>query len=239
MTVTRSQDVPTAASVDGAPRKRVWWRRPWFLPNAIIAFGFVILFVPVYLTFDPAQARLPNLRQDIPWHYGFLVAHVLFGTIAMLTVPFQVWPRVRQWRASVHRFLGRLYLFGGVLPASITALAIVPFAMGPAGNAIGALLWLAATIVGFRKARQRKYLEHRQFMIYSFALCMQIIEGRVIVNTVPLLPGFNPASFPLLLETASWIGIVLNLLAAQWWLEYTQRRRRPVGPLRDESTVSS
>jgi hypothetical protein len=210
---------------DAAPR-RPWWRRPWFLPAAFVSFAFIFLFVPPYLTLDPSQARLPNLRTDVAWHYPFVVAHVLFGTIAIATVPFQVWPKVRQWKPAVHRFLGRTYIFAGVIPSGLMALAIVPFSAGPAGNTVGALLWLAATIAGYRMARQRRYAEHRRYMIYSFALCLQIIEGRIMVMTIPLLPGFTPASFPLVLETASWIGIVLNLLAAQWWLERTARRKR-------------
>ncbi|MGK5523230.1 DUF2306 domain-containing protein [Micromonospora sp. URMC 107] len=196
------------------------------LPAALLAFAFVFVFVPPYLTFDPDQARLQNLRRDIPWHYGFLVAHVIFGTVAMVTVPFQVWPRLRQRYPAVHRFMGRAYVFGGVIPSALTSLVIVPFAMGPVGNTIGALLWLAATLYGWRMARRRQYASHRRFMIYSFALCMQIIEGRVMVLTIPFIPGFEPSSMPLLLETASWIGIVLNLLAAQWYLEWSARRNR-------------
>ncbi|WP_329106794.1 DUF2306 domain-containing protein [Micromonospora sp. NBC_01699] len=191
----------------------------------MIAYLFILMFVPAYLTFDPSQARV-NLREDVPWHYGVLAAHVIFGTVAMATVPFQLWPRFRQRFPAAHRFMGRAYVFVGVIPSSLLALAIVPFAAGPAGNAIGALLWLAASLYGWRMARLRRYQQHRRFMIYSFALCMQIIEGRVMVLTIPHLPGFDPSSFPLLLETASWIGIVLNLLAAQWWLEWTARRNK-------------
>ncbi|WBB78695.1 DUF2306 domain-containing protein [Micromonospora sp. WMMD882] len=217
------RDAP--ASGDTPPR-RSWWRRPWFLPGAILAYLFIFMFVPPYLTLDPAQARLPNLRHDIPWHYGFLVAHVISGTVAMATVPFQVWPAFRRRFPALHRYMGRVYIVVGVIPSTIAALAIVPFAMGPAGNVIGGLLWLGTSLWGWRMARQRRFEEHRRFMIYSFALCLQIIEGRVMVLTIPHLPGWDPSSFPLLLETASWIGIVLNLLIAQWYLEWSARRGR-------------
>ncbi len=216
-----------AAPATRSRPKRSWWRRPWVLPAGLISFVFIFMFVPPYLTLDPSQARLPNLRHDVALHYPLLVAHIIFGTIAMATVPFQLWPKLRAWRPAVHRFMGRAYVFGGVIPSGLIALTLVPFAMGPAGNAIGAILWLAATIAGYRMARQRRYLEHRKYMIYSFALCMQIIEGRVMVLTIPHLPGFDPTSFPLLLETASWIGIVLNLLVAHWWLERTSKRFTP------------
>jgi hypothetical protein len=132
--------------------------------------------------------------------------------------------------------MGRAYVFLGVIPSALLALAITPFAAGPVGNAIGGLLWLAASIYGWRMARLRRYQSHRRFMIYSFALCMQIIEGRVMVLTIPHLPGFDQSSMPLLLETASWIGVLLNLLAAQWWLERTARRNKgSAAPIRVNS----
>ncbi|GLW05785.1 hypothetical protein Misp01_09150 [Microtetraspora sp. NBRC 13810] len=199
---------------------------PRWLPAAgiavwlLLAFAFIVMFVPVYFTGDPSGARV-QLSDYFPWHYGFLVAHVAFGLVAMATAPFQVWPRFRNRYPALHRVMGRLHIFAGVLPAGLMALVITPFAAGPVGNAFGAVLWLGATIMGFRRVRQRRYTEHRRWMIYSFALCMQIIEGRIMVLTIPLLPGFTPDRMPLLLETASWIGILLNLLIAQWWLERT------------------
>lgn len=93
----------------------------------MIAYLFILMFVPAYLTFDPSQARV-NLREDVPWHYGVLAAHVIFGTVAMATVPFQLWPRFRQRFPAAHRFMGRAYVFVGVIPSSLLALAIVPFA---------------------------------------------------------------------------------------------------------------
>jgi uncharacterized membrane protein YozB (DUF420 family) len=222
------------------PAATTWWRRPWVVPAMIIAFAFLVVFVPPYLTLDPTQSRLP-LRADVPLHYPLLVAHVVFGTIAMATVPFQLWPKLRRKHPRFHRINGRVHVLAGVVPSGLLALAITPFAQGPAGNAIGGLLWLAATVAGFRAARQKRFADHRKWMIYSFALCMQIIEGRIMVLTIPLLPGYNPASFPLLLETASWIGVLLNLIAAQWWLDRTsgrraQRRRLPETPARKAVT---
>lgn len=194
-------------------------RRPWVLPAMAVADSFIAYFVPPYLTGDPGKARLPNLRKDLKWHYPTLVAHVATGTVAMATVPFQLWPALRENHPELHRFLGRAYVFGGVIPSGITALAITPLASGPVGNGLGSVLWMAATMAGYRAARRHDFEDHRKYMVYSFALCMQIIEGRVMLLTMPHLPNFKPSWYPKILETASWIGIMLNLLAAQLWLD--------------------
>ncbi|MEU4525442.1 DUF2306 domain-containing protein [Amycolatopsis sp. NPDC024027] len=203
---------------------RPWYRRTWVAPAALISIAFIAYSLPPYLSFDPAQARIPGLRRDVPWHFALLEAHILFGTVALATVPFQIWPRLRVRRPALHRTIGRVYVFGGVIPSGILALFIVPFSAGPPGNAIAALLWLGCTVTGFVMARRRNWVEHRRWMIFSFALCMQIVWGRVILLTLRVVPGYDMISMPLVLETATWIGFVINLTIAYWWLERTKTR---------------
>ncbi|MFJ3338682.1 DUF2306 domain-containing protein [Streptomyces sp. NPDC086766] len=201
-------------------------RNIWTLVFSLIALWFINHSLPVYLSLDPNQARIPHLRRDIPWHYPLLVAHVFSGTVALVTVCLQVWPWLRRNHPAVHRWSGRIYVFAGALPSGLLALAIMPFSAGPAGNTVAAVAWLATTVAGLRTARQRRYREHRRWMAYSFALTMQIIWGRVLLIYVLPLFEYNfadPAKLNLALETATWIGFVINLLLAQWWLERTAR----------------
>jgi hypothetical protein len=72
------------------------------------------------------------VRADFPGHYGLIVAHVLFGSIAVLTAPFQLWPWLRRRYRALHRLLGRVYIFGGALPAATVALIITPGVGRPA-----------------------------------------------------------------------------------------------------------
>jgi hypothetical protein len=205
-----------------------WWRRPWIVPLAIIIAAFLAYTLPRYLSFDPQRSLVP-LEPGLPLHYPFVVGHVMFGTVAIITVCLQVWPWLRRRHPTVHRWSGRLFVFAGVLPAAICSLAIMPFSFGPFGNAVAAILWLATTFVGYRMARQRRYAEHRRFMIYAFAITMQVIWARVLVLTAPLFTSTIDLNDQLLiLEAATWLGFVINLTAAQLWLDYTARRRRPV-----------
>jgi hypothetical protein len=197
------------------------------VPLGIVVLAFIAYSVPPYLTLDPATARIPRLRQDLPAHYVLLVGHVWLGTLTLVTVCVQIWPWVRNRFPAVHRWSGRVYVFAGVLPTALFALAITPFSAGPAGNAIAAILWLITTVAGFRAARRRRYDHHRRWMIYSFALALQIVWGRIVLLTLPLFPGYDfsdPHTQIIVLETATWIGFVVNLLAAQIWLEWTARR---------------
>jgi uncharacterized membrane protein YozB (DUF420 family) len=198
------------------------WRRPWVVPAWLLAAAFLIGFVPRYLTFDPSRS-LVRLSEKFPLHYAFLVGHVIFGSVALITVCLQIWPWLREHHPAVHRWSGRLFVFAGVLPSAACAIVIVPFSFAPPGNAANAILWLVTTIIGYRMIRQGRYAEHRRWMIYSFAVTMQIIWGRALFLTMPLFPA-DPHTQSLLIETASWIGFVVNLLIAQWWLERTANR---------------
>jgi uncharacterized membrane protein len=95
-------------------------------------------------------------------------------------------------------------------------------------NVLLATLWLTFTIVGFRRARQRRFVEHRRWMIRSFALTMSIITNRVwaVIATIVLLPqlattfGGNEAMMAQAIAgLAGWLGWVVTLLIAEWWLE--------------------
>ncbi len=227
--VTRADDAarperrpPAAEPMFGPPPvPRAWWRRQWMVPLAVAVVGFLALSLPRYLSGD--RTRTPvQLNPGFPLHYPLLVAHVMFGSIALVGVCFQMWTWLRDHHPRVHRAIGRTYIFAGVIPTGLLALAIMPFSHGPAGNAVAAALWLTTTVAGFRAVRQRRYAAHRRWMIYSFALTMQIIWGRVMFVVLALIPGVDlsdPHTLTLVFDTAAWIGFVINLLAAQWWLE--------------------
>lgn len=200
------------------------------VPLVMIVVAFLTYELPPYLALDPHRARIPHLHMNVSWHYPSLVGHIMFGTIALVTVCLQMWPWLRRRHPAVHRWSGRVYVFGGVLPAGVLALVITPFSAGPAGNAAAAILWLGTTFAGFRMARQRRYADHRRWMTYSFAMALQIVWGRIeLLLVLPLFHNYNPANpdeLNLALETATWIGFVINLIIAQIWLERTSRKVR-------------
>ncbi len=143
---------------------------------------FVGFSLPPYLSLDPGQSRVPD-PDGFAAHFPLLVAHVCFGSVAMLTAILQIWPWFRRRHRRAHRVVGRVYVFGGVVPAALSALpigALSPF--GPVArvsNVLLAVLWLSCTIIGHRRARQHSYAEHRRWMIRSVVLTMSIITNRI------------------------------------------------------------
>jgi len=215
-----------------------WWRRPWIAPLFGVVMIFIAFSLPPYLTGDPAASRVPQ-PAGFAAHYPMLVAHVTFGTVALVAVCLQIWPWFRTRYPAAHRRVGRIYVFGGVLPGALVALPIG--AMSPFGpvarvsNVLLASLWLVCTFVGYRMARHRRYVEHRRWMIRSFALTASIITNRIWAGVVylalaPELHTTFGGSEHLLQTTAAslatWLGWVVLLLFAEWWLERDVTTRR-------------
>ncbi|ADJ47301.1 hypothetical protein AMES_5476 [Amycolatopsis mediterranei S699] len=217
--------------------RKPWWRRLGIFPPALLSLVFFSYALPPYLGLDPSKARIANLRQDIWWHYPALVLHIACGTIAFTSVVLQLSPWIIRKHPKLHRVSGRVYIYAGVVPGGVLALLITPFAGGPVGDAMEGGLWLIFTFVALRAVRRRQFAKHRRFMIYSYALCAQIIWGRIlIIGLLIFFPEVIQHSFGLVLETASWIGTFINLAIAQWWLERTAKKGyvlpRPEKPTR-------
>lgn len=217
---------------------RRWWRRPWVAPFGVVVVAFVAFSVPPYLSLDPGRSRVPA-PEGLTGYFPVLVAHVLFGSIAILTCGLQIWPWFRGRYPAAHRRIGRVYVFAGVLPAALMALAIASVSpYGPIARASSVLLaslWLACTITGYRMARQRRYAEHRRWMIRSFALTASIITNRVwgvlfiVVLSPDLQTTYGGDETALARDVAgltTWLGWTVPLLVAEWWLERGDRAGR-------------
>jgi hypothetical protein len=214
--------------------------RPWtVIPLLALVAAFVAFAVPPYLTLDPAQSRIP-IQPGSGGYYAMLVAHVICGSIAILTCCLQVWPWLRVRYPDVHRRIGLVYVFAGVVPAGTLGLvvgAMTPF--GPmlrASNVLLAIVWLTVTIAGYRAGRQYRRTEHRRWMTRSVVLTLSIITNRVwaVVWAITLSPqlattfGGNEA---LMIQTiaglSGWLGWVVPLVLTEWWLD---TRGRPATP---------
>ena len=114
-------------------------------------------------------------------------------------------------------------------------LTVAPFgSLGPvqqAGNTLLGILWLVTGIAGYRAARQRRFADHRLWMLRSVALTWSIVANRawLLISFAIFAPGVygngpvEPAQIAQAVGVAVWASWVVNLLAVEWWVV----RRRP------------
>jgi hypothetical protein len=232
-------DVPIAPdALRRRERAGAWWQPRWaVVPVGLIALAFVAFALPPYLTLDPAQSRIP-LAGSARAYYPALVAHTVFGSVAMLTSCLQMWPWLRRRHRRAHQRIGRVYVFGGVVPAGLMGLTIGGMSpYGPvlrASNVLLAMVWLGVTLTGFRMAQRNRMDAHRRWMIRSFALTMSVITNRMwsVIWFLTLSPqvattfgGSETLMIQAVAGLSGWLGWVLPLLVAELWLERGTYRR--------------
>jgi hypothetical protein len=215
-----SLDIEASWQASAGTPRRSWWRRPWLLPLGVVVLWFLFYVWPPYLGLDPSKALVP-VRPDVAAHYPLLVGHIAFGTISLVTLVLQVWPWLLRRYPVAHRWSGRVYVFGGVLPSVLIAFLITPLSAFPTiGTTLGGVFWLISTVLGYVRARQGRWVEHRRWMLYSFAMATNVIWGRILMVVLPLTP-ISEAVQGRIFDATPWIGWVVNLVLVQWWLNRT------------------
>jgi Predicted membrane protein (DUF2306) len=216
-------DQPAPPSKVEPDAKRSWTRHAWIL-LAIVILAFLSYYVwPRYIALDPSKT-FARLRPDFPLHYPIVVVHVITGNIALLTACLQVWPWLRERHPTFHRVSGRLYVFAGALPCSLVALPLLVL-KGPAASTstfFWAAAWFVTTVIGFRKARQSKYSEHRRWMAYSIAVGAAIIWNGVIGDLAFRYP--THVNLKLVFDLLVWLPGVTNLVIAHLLVNRAERR---------------
>ena len=212
----------TAGPAAATPRKA---RKTWLMFIVATVFGAVL--VSPYLLLDIDDSRVDVNGEA---HYAVLVAHVFTAFVALVLGPLQFIPAIRA-RRRIHRTIGRLYLFAGVLPS---ALAAVPVALlsgrliTQIGLTIPATLWLVTGTLAYRAARRHDHTRHQNWMTRNYALTFLAVTSRILVPLLLLaqLPFIGAGSIgdkaPSMIPIGQALGWIVNLIAAETLI----RRRR-------------
>ena len=129
---------------------------------------------------------------DPSWSYYFpvrwqLLPHGIAGAFVLCLGASQFSTRLRQRRPRLHRILGRSYLIGVAVAAPVAIYITLLHNALPQQVAIvtSALLWMLASATAFYCVRRGNYVEHRHWMIRSYAITLIFVFDRVF----DALPG--------------------------------------------------
>jgi Predicted membrane protein (DUF2306) len=211
-------------------------RKVWLMFVVATVFGAVL--ISPYLLLDINNSRLDVTGEA---HYALLVAHVFTAFIAIVLGPLQFIPAIRT-RRPVHRTIGRLYLFAGVLPSAIAAVPVALLSgrlITQIGLTIPAILWVITGTLAYRAARRHDFTHHQDWMMRNYALTFLAVTSRILVPLLLLaqIPftttsagsiGDNAASMIPIGQTLGWI---VNLIAAEALIRH--RRSRSAKSRRD------
>ncbi|MBV8213799.1 MAG: DUF2306 domain-containing protein [Verrucomicrobia bacterium] len=166
---------------------------------------------------DVAFLRIKAEYLDIwPWKIAFFI-HVFTSLFALAAGFTQFAPGLlRKWPVG-HRWVGRIYVADVVLVTGPASLIMAFFANGGitsrAAFTVLSALWISTTAIAYRAIRRRRWKEHRDWMMRSYALTLSAITLRLW--KLGLVWMFHPNPMDVY-RVVAWLGFVPNLLLAEW-----------------------
>jgi hypothetical protein len=147
------------------------------------------------------------------WRYAFY-AHV-FTSILVLPAGFTQF-NSRFFAKAWHRRLGMLYIITVLLISAPTGFLMGLHAnFGLASKAsfiLLSLMWFITTLLAFINAKRRRFIEHGEWMLYSYALTLSAITFRLIALSFDL---FDIRVRPQEAYVATaWLSWVPNIIIA-------------------------
>ena len=156
----------------------------------------------------------------------FLLIHIVGGIVALAIGPFQFIAPVRRRWPNLHRATGLTYVAACTVAAPAGLALALGTTAGPiavSGFAALAILWFYFTAQGLCEALSRRFADHREWMLRSYALTAAAITLRLMIPAA-MISGFDFAvAYPII----AWACWTLNLAVA----EYVIRRNRPTTPV--------
>jgi uncharacterized membrane protein len=200
-----------------APIYSVLWR-------ALVVLLTVEIAAVSAMRYLTGGAEAPEVITANAFAHPFLVLHVAGGVTALLLGPLQFVRRVRLRWPRVHRLSGRVYVAACLIAAPaglMLALGTTAGAVAGAGFAIPALLWPLFTGLGWQAALQRRFAEHREWMLRSYAITANAITLRLMLPLAGVLGyGFFEAY-----RVIAWLSWIVTLAAFEAWIR--ARRTAP------------
>jgi uncharacterized membrane protein len=181
-------------------------------------------YAGAYLVFHERMFP-PPLRQsflDRPWG---IYPHALFGAVALILGSIQFFRRILVRWPGVHRVIGTIYVVAALL-TGLAGLYMSRFAFGGVGTRMGfatlAVVLLVTTSLAYAKIRKGNIVEHREWMLRSYALIFAAVTLRI---ELPLLQSALHA-FPPAYAVVAWLCWVPNLLTAEVLILSTRKSQR-------------
>ena len=196
--------------------QKVAWTTMTISALLVGIYAAVILILP---TFRPQFVI--NLFATAPTAISL---HLGGGIVAIITGAFQLNSRLRSKYLSAHRCLGRLYVLAviiGGIAGFVLALNSFGGIVTHFGFGLMAVFWVAATLNAYRKIRKGNVVEHRAWMLRSYALTLAGVTLRLYLGLSTVAGFAFSVSYPVI----SWLCWIPNLMIVEWFIRTKSYQR--------------
>lgn len=163
------------------------------------------------------------------WRYSFY-AHV-FTSILVLPAGFTQFNSAF-FRSNWHRRLGTVYLFTVLFVSAPTGFLMGLYANGGLGAKASFVmlssLWFFTTLLALISAKRRKFIDHGEWMLYSYALALSAITFRLLALSFDLFDvHVRPQEVYVTIAWLSWVPnlVIAHLLIKMGFVKKLFRKR--------------
>ena len=197
----------------------------WTL-TALLSVVIALMSLRLALPHPPGVA--PFITAN-PFSTPFLPMHAITASVALLLGAFQFIATRRGRRAAWHRTIGVGYVACCLVsapPALLLALGSQAGPVATVGFGLLAVIWFYCNAQGLRAVLDRRYAEHGEWMIRSYALTLAAVSLRLQLPVGAML-GLQFMEIYVLTAFSSWIP---NLMLAELWIVSRRRRLTTTAP---------
>jgi Predicted membrane protein (DUF2306) len=202
--------------------------------SVLILFWLPICFFSILIIYN----TLPyfSFKQDFifiteraalfiqPIYKSSFYIHIFAGMFCIATALLQFSSYILKKRKAIHIWAGRIYVMVVLILAAPTGLYMSFFAKGGIAERclfmFMAISWFFFTLKGFTTVLQKNILQHKVWMIRSYAMALTAVTFRVYYIILYLFDIELTKNY----EVSLWMSVVGNLLVAELII-YTKAKR--------------
>ncbi|PKQ70062.1 DUF2306 domain-containing protein [Raineya orbicola] len=215
------------------------WKEKWawlkiFATFCVFYFTYRMLLITLPYTSWELQIDFLLTKYEIlfkreAWqrylYMSVFYAHIFTSPLVLLAGATQFSRNLMFENAVWHRNIGKLYVAVILFVSAPAGLVMSFYANGNLVSKVSftilTIIWWIFTWQAYRKALQRKWIEHANFMLRSYALTFSAITLRLYMFAIgyfKLLDSWNSTEIYVMLSVMSWLpnlAIVEILIASQ------------------------
>lgn len=185
-------------------------------------FSYLMILITLQylpINFNVAFLNLKETEIAYPHYQYAFFSHVYSSIFVLLLGIPQFSKTIRNQFSTIHKSLGALYIFLVLFIASPSGLVMAFHANGgffsKTSFSIQAILWFIFTYKAYQYIRKKDWINHRKFMLRSYALTLSAISLRlfkwIIVSTLEWPPMDT-------YKLVSWLGWGINIFIIEVYL---------------------